>query len=106
MNYILRESNDGKHLVIREDKSGKILNTQTDVGDEIKVIEAGNRFAYYFKDVIISSNKDKLIEKAKEIVEEYSELELKIWWLFDREGGRFLWIIYLNLRTGIMKLYY
>jgi hypothetical protein len=78
MNYILRESNDNKHLVIREDKSGKILNTLTNVGDKIEVINNGNKLAYHFKDVLISSNKDKLTAKAKEIIKEYSELELKI----------------------------
>ena len=81
MNYILRESNDGKSFSLRPDSNGKIVrnkdNGTFDIGDEIKFIEGANTFGNKCKDVWICSDLSKLTEKGKELSKLYG-LELKI----------------------------
>ena len=81
MNYILRESFDGKSLSIRPDGSGRIVNAHktenTDVGDNIVFLEGRNKLGTTCKDVWLSSNLDRLIDKGKEISQQYG-LELKL----------------------------
>lgn len=76
MNYILRESNDGKSFSLRPDLNGKIVSI-SDVGNEIIFLEDANRFGDKCKNVWLCSDVLKLIEKGKEISKLYG-LELKI----------------------------
>lgn len=78
MNYILRESIDGKSFSLRADLSGKIIqNKGMDIGEEIKFLEGVNAFGDKCKDVWLCSNLSKLTEKGKELSKLYG-LELKI----------------------------
>lgn len=81
MNYILRESNDGKSFSLRPDSTGRIIQSMTneisDVGDELKLLKGFNTFGIKCSDVWICSDLSKLIEKGKQLSELY-ELELKI----------------------------
>lgn len=78
MNYILRESNDGKSFSLRADLNGKIIqNKGMDIGEEIKFLEGANTFGNKCKDVWLCSNLLKLTEKGKELSKLYG-LELKV----------------------------
>lgn len=82
MNYILKESLDGKSFSLRPDTNGRIIINRTtkeasDVGDEIKIFEGANESGNTYKDVLVCSNLSKLIEKGKELSVKYG-LELKI----------------------------
>ena len=81
MNYILRESNDGKSFSLRPDSTERIIqsitNGMSDVGDEIKLLEGVNVLGIKCNDVWICSDLSKLIEKGKQLSELYG-LELKI----------------------------
>lgn len=77
MNYILRESNDGKSFSLRADLNGKIIQKGIDIGEEIKFLKGANTFGDKCKDVWLCSNLSKLTEKGKELSKLYG-LELKI----------------------------
>ena len=78
MNYILRESNDGKSFSLRADLNGKIIqNKGMDIGEVIKFLEGANTFWDKCKDVWLCSNLLKLTEKGKELSKLYG-LELKV----------------------------
>lgn len=77
MNYILRESNDGKHLLLRPDRKGRILNTKEDIGDRVKMFINANRYAVKYHDVMVSSNKELLITEAKKLLNTYPELTFR-----------------------------
>ena len=77
MNYILRESNDGKSFSLRADLNGKIIQKGIDVGEEIKFLKGAYTFGDKCKDIWLCSNLSKLMEKGNELSKLYG-LELKI----------------------------
>lgn len=76
MNYILRESNDEKHLFLRADTNGMTIR-EPDVSSEIKMLEGAHFDGKICKDVWVCNDLSKLMEKAKELSEQFG-LELKI----------------------------